>query len=80
MAKGEKKIQTMIPEETERDLNRIINAVNLERNSLISQPQYIKELITNHIKLYRGEQSSFVSEVAKQILEDFNKTKKLTNE
>lgn len=77
MAKGEKKIQTMIPEDSEKDLNRIINAVSLERNSLISQPQYVRELIINHIKSYNGEQKSFVSEVAKKILEDFEKTQTL---
>tara|TARA_B100000497_G_C7372964_1_gene240044 strand:- start:206 stop:454 length:249 start_codon:yes stop_codon:yes gene_type:complete len=74
MAKGEKKIQTMIPIDIEIDLNRIINAVSLERNSLISQPQYVRELIINHIKSYNGDQKSFVSEVAKKILEDFEKT------
>ena len=74
MAKGEKKIQTMIPMDIEIDLNRIINAVSLERNSLISQPQYVRELIINHIKSYNGDQKSFVSEVAKKILEDFEKT------
>lgn len=76
MSKGEKKIQTMIPEDAEKELNRIINAVSLDRNSLISQPQYVKELIINHIKSYEGNSNEeFISPVAKQILADFKNKK-----
>jgi hypothetical protein len=63
-----KKIQTTLSLEDEKLLNKIINIVGLERGEVLSQPQYVRELIINHIKQYNGKQKSFVDENVKRLI------------
>ena len=74
-----KKIQTTLDDEDERKLNQIINAAGLERDEVLSQPQYVRELILNHISEYSGqEQKSFVNENVKRLIRDLNDKKQNT--
>ena len=70
-----KKIQTTLESELEIQLNRIINIVGVDRGEVISQPQYIRELIINHIKEYHGERKSFVDENVKRLMRNLEITK-----
>ena len=70
-----KKIQTTLSAEDESKLNQIINAVGLEREEVLSQPQYVRELIISHINQYSGEQKSFVNENVKRLIRELNDKK-----
>jgi hypothetical protein len=71
-----KKIQTTLSADDESRLNQIINAVGLERDQVLSQPSYVRELIINHINQYSGqEQKSFVNENVKRLIRDLNNAK-----
>lgn len=71
-----KKIQTTLTADDESRLNQIINAVGLERDQVLSQPSYVRELIINHINQYSGqEQKSFVNENVKRLIRDLNNAK-----
>ena len=75
-----KKIQTTLSADDESRLNQIINAVGLERDEVLSQPSYIRELIINHIDQYSGqEQKSFVNENVKRLIRDLNNAKTKQN-
>jgi len=73
-----KKIQTTISEDDERKLNQIINVVGLNREDVISQPQYIRELITSHIQDYDGmtNEPSFINEEVKRLIQELNEQNK----
>jgi hypothetical protein len=66
----------MLSAEEETKLNRIIHMVAYSTGGHISQPQYIRELILNHIKEYLGEdQKSFVDEDVKRLIRHIELTK-----
>ena len=72
----DRKLQTMLSAEEETKLNRIIHMVAYSRGDHISQPQYIRELLLNHIKEYQGEdQKSFVDEEAKRLIRNLEENK-----
>lgn len=76
---GGKKIQTTLSDEDERALNQIINAVGLEREEVISQTQYVRELIIHHIRMYNGEQKSFVNENVQRLIRNLELKKDTKN-
>lgn len=72
----DEKIQVLLSSSDHHKLKNIILNFSMTQGRLMTSSAYVRELILNHIKEYEGEQTSFVSEKVKQIIQQtkFEKT------
>jgi hypothetical protein len=81
MSKGNKdeKIQVLLSGTDHHKLKNIILNFSMTEGKLMSSSAYVRELILSHIREYEGEQTSFVNEKVKEIIQKtkFEKTEKL---
>jgi hypothetical protein len=71
MIKGNKdeKIQVLLSNEDHHKLKNIILNFSMMNGKLMTSSAYVRELILNHIREYEGEQTSFVNERVKEIIQ-----------
>ena len=69
----DKKYQVLLSPSDDHKLRNIIINYSSVKGKLMTASAYIREMISNHIKEYEGEQTSFVNEKVKQIIKQTNK-------
>jgi hypothetical protein len=69
----DKKYQVLLSPSDDHKLRNIIINYSSVKGKLMTASAYIREMIANHIKEYEGEQTSFVNEKVKQIIQETNK-------
>jgi hypothetical protein len=71
MSKGNKdeKIQVLLSSTDHHKLKNIILNFSMTEGKLMSSSAYVRELILSHIREYEGEQTSFVNEKVKEIIQ-----------
>jgi transposase-like protein len=75
----DKKIQVLLSSEDEQKLNRIITSALMHEGKLIVILMYVRDLILHHIAQYEGQQTSFVNEHVKKILNEYQTKTKSKN-
>jgi hypothetical protein len=75
----DKKIQVLLSSEDEQKLNRIITSASMHEGKLIATSTYVRDLILHHIAQYEGQQTSFVNEHVKKILNEYQTKTKSKN-
>jgi hypothetical protein len=75
----DKKIQVLLSSEDEQKLNRIITSASMHEGKLIATSTYVRDLILHHIAQYEGQQTSFVNEHVKKILNEYQTKTKTKN-
>jgi hypothetical protein len=65
----DEKIQVLLSAADHHKLKNIILNYSLLHGKLMTSSAYVRELILNHIREYEGEQTSFVNEKIKEIIQ-----------
>lgn len=65
----DRKYQVLLSPSDDHKLKNIIINYSSVKGQLMTASAYIREMITNHIKEYEGEQNSFVNERVKDIIQ-----------
>ena len=65
----DEKIQVLLSAVDHHKLKNIILNFSVLNGKLMTSSAYVRELILNHIKEYEGEQTSFVNEKVKEIIQ-----------
>lgn len=65
----DEKIQVLLSSSDHHKLKNIILNFSMMNGKLMTSSAYVRELILNHIKESRGEQTSFVNDKVKQIIQ-----------
>jgi hypothetical protein len=65
----DEKIQVLLSAVDHHKLKNIILNYSMMNGKLMTSSAYVRELILNHIKEYEGEQTSFVNEKVKEIIQ-----------
>lgn len=68
----DEKIQVLLSSSDHHKLKNIILNVSMTQGKLMTSSAYVRELILSHIKEYEGEQTSFVNEKVKEIIQKTN--------
>jgi hypothetical protein len=68
-APKDEKIQVLLSSTDHHKLKNIILQYAIQSGKLVTVSSYVRELILSHIKEYEGEQSSFVNEDVKKIIQ-----------
>ena len=68
-APKDEKIQVLLSSTDHHKLKNIILQYAIQSGKLVTVSSYVRELILIHIKEYEGEQSSFVNEDVKKIIQ-----------
>ena len=80
-APKDEKIQVLLSSTDHHKLKNIILQYAIQSGKLVTVSSYVRELILSHIKEYEGEQSSFVNEDVKKIIQNTLEQKnKIENE
>lgn len=74
----DEKIQVLLSTTDHHKLKNIILQHAVSSGKLVTVSSYVREVILSHIKDYEGEQTSFVDETVKEIIENtkFEQNKK----
>jgi hypothetical protein len=82
MSRGNKdeKIQVLLSSEDHHKLKNIILNYSMLNGKLMTSSAYVRELILNHVREYEGEQTSFVNEKIKEIIQKTKFEKNITHE
>jgi hypothetical protein len=65
----DEKIQVLLSAEDHRKLKNIILQYSMVKGKLMATSAYVREMILSHISQYEGEQTSFVNQKVKEIIE-----------
>ena len=65
----DEKLQVLLSSTDHHKLKNIILNYSMVSGKLMTSSAYVRELILSHIREYEGEQTSFVNEVVKKIIE-----------
>jgi hypothetical protein len=72
----DEKIQVLLSSTDHHKLKNIILQHAINNGKLVTVSSYVRELILGHIREYEGEQTSFVDETVKEIIEKTKENKK----